>query len=66
MIGKEENLKQMISTETEKGKKKIIEQETEERLTYKQKRRKSKLEAMKRITNKKVNKICKIELNKLK
>ena len=62
MIGKGENLKQMISTETEKRKKKkIIEQETEERLTYKQNRRKSKLETMKRIMKKKVNKICKIE-----
>ena len=55
MIGKGENLKQMISTETEKRKKKIIEQETEERLTYKQNRRKSKLEAMKRIMKKKIN-----------
>ena len=59
MIGKGENLKQMVSTETEKGKKKIIEQEIEERLTYKQKRRKSKLEATKRIMKKKVNKISK-------
>ena len=61
MIGKGENSKEMISTESEKGKKKIIEQETEERLTYKQNRRKSKLEVMKRIMKKKVNKISKIK-----